>query len=549
MTEQSADRSAEQSSEQPTKQPAQRSAQQPTEHSAEQPTAPTPPPHPTPVPPPAPSPPYATTDAPRHRPARRTALLLAATALATAWTPPTGSRAAGTSADTTARPGAGHAASVEGVWRMEGYGTLVTIDERRLRTYETTTVSCLPGSVDGVRTGPPGAGGRVEFAVPGAAHVTIAPQGAGVARLSIQDNVGYRTLHRIAGLPAHCRRHPAKDPRTVFDVFWHTYAENYPFFAARGIDWAAVRDRYRPRVTARTTDDELFAVLREMIEPLHDGHTYLTAGPGRVYAGSRPGTTAPTPAFLKQVDAAITAGLGRDATLHRWAGGALSYADLPHRLGYLRITSFTGYTSQDAYRSDVTELDRALDAVFTRARTSGPEALRGLVIDVRLNGGGSDPLGLRVASRLTGHPYLAYRKHTRNDPADPRKFTPDQRIGVRPHDGPRYPGPLVLLTGRLTISAGETFTQALLGRAPAPVRIGEDTQGVFSDVLDRTLPNNWKFGLPNEEFLTAGGRTFDGTGIPPTLRTPVFTPDDLASRRDPALSRARTLLATGHPTS
>lgn len=482
-------------------------------------------------------------------PTRRAALLLAATALVTVCAPSAGARAARTPGGGAARPAARHPASLEGVWRMDGYGTLVTIDSRRLRTYETTAVSCLPGSADGVRTGPPDAARRVEFAVPDAARVTVAPHSPGVARLSIQDNVGYRTLHRIAALPARCHRRPAKDPRTVFDVFWHTYAENYPFFAAKGTDWAAVRARYRPRVTARTTDDELFAVLRGMIEPLHDGHTNLSAGPGRVYAGARPGTTAPTPALLRQVDAAVAAALGRDVTLRRWAGGALSYTDLPGRLGYLRITSFHGYTDQDDHESDVAELDRALNAVFTPGRTSGPRALRGLVVDLRLNGGGSDRLGLRVASRLTGRPYLAYRKHARNDPADPRKFTPAQPARVRPHDGPRYTGPLALLTGPLTISAGETFAQALLGRAPAPVRIGENTQGVFSDTLDRALPNGWRFALPNEEFLTAEGRTFDGTGIPPTVRVPVFAAEDLAARRDPALSRARALLAAGHPMS
>ncbi|WP_030024186.1 S41 family peptidase [Streptomyces monomycini] len=491
-----------------------------------------------------------------HPPTRRAALLLAAATLATACTPSAGASSAGahtarTTEGLAARPSARPPDALEGVWRMDGYGTLVTIDERRLRTYETTAVSCRPGPADGVRTGPPGPAGRVEFAVPDAARVTVAPQSPGVARLSIQDNVGYRTLHRIAALPARCHRNPAKDPRAVFDVFWQTYAENYPFFAAKKIDWAAVRARYRPRVTARTTDDELFAVLRAMIEPLHNGHTNLSAGPGRRYAGSRPGTPAPTPALLKQADAAITAALGRDVTLRRWAGGALSYADLPGRLGYLRITSFTGYTDQDDHESDVAELDRALDAVLTRGRTSGPKALRGLVVDLRLNGGGSDPLGLRVASRLTDRPYLAYRKHARNDPADPRKFTPDQPARVRPHDGPRYTGPLALLTGPLTISAGETFTQALLDRAPAPVRIGENTQGVFSDTLDRTLPNGWTFALPNEEFLTADGRTFDGTGIPPAVRIPVFAAADLAARRDPALSRARALLAagSGRPTS
>ncbi|MFH9422404.1 S41 family peptidase [Streptomyces sp. NPDC017529] len=472
---------------------------------------------------------------------RRTALLLAAcTTLAATVAAP-----AAAQPDHAARPGA---AAPQGVWQMDGYGTYVTIDGPRLRAYETTAVSCLPGSMNGVREGIPDARGRVRFAVPGSARVTVAPQNARVARLSIQDNVGYRTLHRVGGLPARCHRDPSKDARdarTVFDVFWQTYAENYPFFAAKGIDWSAVRDRYRPRVTAGTNDDALFAVLREMIEPLHDGHTKLDAGPGREYGGARPGTTLPSAAFLKQVDAAIAAGLGRNVTLHRWAGGALSYAGLPGRLGYLRITSFTGYTERDDYESDVAELDRALDAVFTHARTSGPKALRGLVVDLRLNGGGSDPLGLRVASRLTDRPYLAYRKHARNDPRDPRGFTPDQPAYVRPHQGPRYTGPLALLTGDLTISAGETFTQALLGRTPAPVRIGGNTQGVFSDTMDRTLPNGWKFALPNEEFRTADGRTFDGTGIPPAVRVPVFAPEDLAARRDPALTRARALLDAG----
>ncbi|MCZ0970933.1 hypothetical protein O1L55_04400 [Streptomyces albulus] len=86
-------------------------------------------------------------------------------------------------------------------------------------------------------------------------------------------------------MPQRCGARPARDPRAVFDVFWQTYAENYPFFRAKGIDWRAVRDRYRPRITAATTDAELFAVLRAMIEPLHDAHT-----------GSSPARTGGSPA-------------------------------------------------------------------------------------------------------------------------------------------------------------------------------------------------------------------------------------------------------------
>ena len=100
------------------------------------------------------------------------------------------------------------------------------------------------------------------------------------------------------------------------------------------------------------------------------------------------------------------------------------------------------------------------------------------------------------------------------------------------------------LTGPGTVSAGETFTQALMGRTPHITRIGENTQGVFSDVLGRRLPNGWRFGLPNEVFLTPDGKAFDGPGIPPDISVPVFAASDLAAGKDPALAKAIEVLAS-----
>ncbi len=39
--------------------------------------------------------------------------------------------------------------------------------------------------------------------------------------------------------------------------------------------------------------------------------------------------------------------------------------------------------------------------------------------------------------------------------------------------------------------------------------IGENTQGVFSEVLVRKLPNGWEIGLPNQIFRTVEGKAFD----------------------------------------
>ena len=223
-------------------------------------------------------------------------------------------------------------------------------------------------------------------------------------------------------------------------------------------------------------------------------------------------------------------------------GGLIAYADLPNGYGYLRINAFEGYgsaTSQSGdntgknggddfagstrhdqrsgdhrrhrgsdssessdtadgnHTGDKATLDEALTSIFTAQRV---RAWRGLTIDVRYNTGGDDALGLDVASRLTDVSYTAYSKQARNDPNDPSKHARLQTVTVTPADGPRYTGPVRVLTSDETASAGETFVEATMGRAPQAARIGSNTQGVFADDMDRSLPNGWIAGLGNEDY-------------------------------------------------
>ncbi len=171
--------------------------------------------------------------------------------------------------------------------------------------------------------------------------------------------------------------------------------------------------------------------------------------------------------------------------------------------------------------------------------------LQGLIIDLRVNGGGSDAMGLHIASRLTDTPYIAYTKRARNDPTNPSHHTRPEQTPVLPSKSPHYTGPLAILTGGSTVSAGETFTQALLSRPGTTIRIGQPTQGVFSDTLTRKLPNGMAAWLPNEEFLTDTGRTFDGTGIPPEVRVPVFTEEEFGAGRDSGFSVGVRMLSHG----
>ncbi len=104
----------------------------------------------------------------------------------------------------------------------------------------------------------------------------------------------------------------------------------------------------------------------------------------------------------------------------------------------------------------------------------------------------------------------------------------------------------MLLTGPDTVSAGETFTMALRERKPHVTSLGLNTQGVFSDDLNRKLPNGWRFRLPNEVYLTKDGKAFDATGVPPDIHLNFFSPEDVKRDRDVALEEAQKILAAAH---
>ncbi|MGY2063679.1 S41 family peptidase, partial [Nocardia gipuzkoensis] len=172
-------------------------------------------------------------------------------------------------------------------------------------------------------------------------------------------------------------------------VFWQTFHEHYPFFDAKGMDWNAIRDRWRDRANqaqARGDDAALFAALRETVEPLGDAHVMISAGTTGRFGAGRPGTVMPSPEFDTKVKSFVRQRDLRDRPLTEYARGRISYADLPDRpdYGYLRISSFHGYADTDTFAADSAALDSALADILTPDRRA---RLRGLVLDLRVNGG------------------------------------------------------------------------------------------------------------------------------------------------------------------
>jgi C-terminal processing protease CtpA/Prc len=438
--------------------------------------------------------------------------------------------------------GQGQPASLEGFWLSDGYGYLLEIDAKRMQAFEVTAISCLPAWT-AVRVPGPVDGAPAVFKLAGgSARVEIStgpsPGTVYVARPAAASKI---VCWRLDGRPKIRDQKTDNTPLGNFDIFWTTFAEHYPFFALHHIDWDAVRAKYRSKITADTKPKELFAALEEMIEPLHDAHTSLfMPSLAKRYHGMRP-----DPHPLDKKDFGRITGIIKkhlQGELKSVCQGQVSFGKLSDTVGYLRVQAFAGYVPGNDFDKGAEKLEVALDEALRDAHQ-----WRGLIVDVRVNGGGSDVYGVMAASRLSGREYLAFTKKARNDPKSPALFTPPQTTMVKVGRAPRLEGNVVLLTSRHSVSAAETFTMALMGRTPRVTRVGENTQGVFSDVLGRRLPNGWRFGLPNEIFLTESGEAFDGPGIAPDIAVPVFTRDDLDHGRDPALQKALEILmrATG----
>src|SRR5499426_393938 len=441
------------------------------------------------------------------------------------------------------------AQSLDGFWQSDAYGLLVEIRGANLNTYQTTSISCLPWWT-AKRSDGDGRKSEVVFKR-GDTPIRLTP-GPGPDTLLMRDGVSVSSvsLRRISARPDNCSDKLANTPQNNYAVFWQTFSEQFALFPLYGADWAAVDRKYRPQVTASTTPEELFGVLREMILPFHNAHTNINAQSiNRLYIGYKPVSEiglklqASSSISIKEFIDLSTQLAQRtrdiiepkysDGKLRSYCNDVIYFGMLRNSIGYLRILGFEGYAKDGGFEQGMISLEAALDDIFKDAKQ-----MNGLVIDVRINPGGADPFCLAVASRLTGAKYLAYSKVTRDNLSGPLRFTEPQPVWVDVSTRPGYRGKIVLLIGPETISGGETFAMALMGRKPQVTSVGENTQGVFSDIFARRLPNGWTFGLPNELFLTETGKSFDGAGVAPDIRAPVFPKVDLEGGRDSALEKA-----------
>lgn len=304
---------------------------------------------------------------------------------------------------------------------------------------------------------------------------------------------------------------PSNDPESNFEVFWQTMHQRYAYFDLKPADWQALYQHYRPQIDAHTSPENLFAIMDTMLYQLEDGHVNLISD-FNLSRNWQWYLDYPDNFDFDLVERQYL-GVG-----HRIAGG-MRYAWLQDSIGYLYLSSFSS------------SLSRAqLDAVFRYFKDS-----RGLIIDIRHNGGGSVSRAYALAQRIVRKRQDVLTRFYKTGPG-PDQFALAGNIAIGPSDQYNYRGEVALLTNRRSYSAANSFA-AILSSLDHVRLIGDQTGGGGGIPLDYELPNGWRFRFSaTREVKKENGRPLE-LGIPPDIALDLDT-NALLQGRDVIIERA-----------
>ena len=270
-----------------------------------------------------------------------------------------------------------------------------------------------------------------------------------------------------------------------FEACWTAMDEHYCFFEEKNVDWDKVYDYYKPyfRDSVKNVQQE-FSLLGHMLSQVRDGHVNLYS----------PFNTARYWKWYEDYPHNFDANLVREYYLKNnfWTASGFKYTALKDSVAYVRYESF-GVTPGE------TNLDYLLAAV---------SYCRGLIFDIRDNGGGALTNVPIIASRFTTektcYGYIQHKTGKgHND------FSSPEPMFVEPADDNRVSWdaatqPVVVLTNRHTYSAANNFVQTMKAIAETKtidqkgvahekmiVIVGDRTGGGGGMPFETVLPNGW----------------------------------------------------------
>lgn len=306
-------------------------------------------------------------------------------------------------------------------------------------------------------------------------------------------------------------------PQGNFEALWRIIDEHYCFFGFKqqeyGLDWNLVHDKYRVRFDDVMTQPQLFEVLSNMLSELRDGHVNLTAA--HDYARYWSWHEAYAANFSDSLNRLY---MGTD---YKIASG-LSYRVLDDNIGYIRYESFLNGIGGG-------NMDEVLMYLML---------CRGLIIDVRNNGGGELTNAEKLAARFTNERRLVgyYQHKTGPGHSD---FSAMEPRYLEPSASLRWQKPVVVLTNRHVFSAANEFVMYMKALPKVKI-VGDHTGGGAGMPFSSSLPCGWSVRFSAVPMYDAQKRSCE-FGIAPDYHVEQ-TDSDFRRGRDTLIEYARQLI-------
>lgn len=290
--------------------------------------------------------------------------------------------------------------------------------------------------------------------------------------------------------------------------------ERYSYRDLRGLDWDELFAGHRGAMQQATTGAAFAQAAAELLAHARDMHIWLDADGDQIHPFRREITPNYNRAVLEKVVPDLRQ---RSAVVYtgQFEGG----------IGYILITSWS--------RDHTEALEQAYVAVWELSGAPG------LIVDVRPNGGGAEPLAQDFAGCFVDRP-VTYARHVYRSADEASGFTKSHERVLEPNKRrPKYRGKVVVLMGPANMSSCEAFL-LMMKQVPDCTLLGGTSYGSSGNPKPTDLGPGVTVYLPSWKALRPDGTCFEGQGIAPDI--PINTTTREPESADPVLQAGLTLL-------
>ncbi len=280
----------------------------------------------------------------------------------------------------------------------------------------------------------------------------------------------------------------------------------------RNVNWDSLSQAYRFRISEQLTESEYFEIIGELLRSFKDPHVWLIAPNQSMY-------TIDYLDYTQNIDKELLIqSYLEKVTVHT---PSILSGFVSDSIGYLLLEDFNGDAGTNY-------------SIYSEAMRRFQKT-KGLIIDLRINNGGSLYNAQHLLNMLTSKKTVWHTTQNRTLHGFDSPYTwyiyPDRNLS--------YQHPVIVLTGRYTISAGERFVLGARQLHQVTV-LGDTTANTQGSVMGREMLNGWQYTFTFEKLLDVDGINHAGIGISPDqYLSPTST---IVGSKDLAVERAVDLI-------